>query len=97
MRIPKQGGIKAPLFSLIVVHGELSPTEAYDRIMNRFKLPKSCLNKLDKSGEPTIKNRIRWACRALREDGLIERTRGVWRLTDYAKSRVGLLAEALVG
>jgi len=94
--LPKQGDIKAPLFSLIVINGEISPTEAYDAIMCRFKLPKSCLKKTDKSGEPTIENRIRWACRALREDGLVERTYGVWHLTDHAKSRVKLLAEALV-
>lgn len=96
MRIPTQGEIKAPLFSLIVVIGEMSPTKAYDAVIDHFNLPKHCLDKTNKDGEPTLKNRIRWACRSLREDGLLKRERGVWRLTKEAKKRVSLLAQALV-
>jgi len=96
-KLPDQRDIKSPLFSHVAVTGEISATDGYDFVMRHYNLSESALRLKDKSGEPKLHNRVRWACRALREDGLFERSHGVWKLTKSAKSRLAMMAQALVG
>ena len=81
---PKYEEVEFPLFIEILKRNGTEPKEVYAVLANRFKLTKQDLDKETKEKEPRNKweNIIRFAVKELRKKGLVDKSYGVWRLTD---------------
>lgn len=90
--LPKQKQIEVPLLEAIVeLGGEAKPSDVYPVVTRKFPiLTSGDLTKTLAGGQNNWTNRIRWVRQNLVDEGELDgSTRGLWKITEKGKRRVG--------
>lgn len=99
MAIPAEKDIELPLLQEIeAAGGEAEPSELYDKVARHFSLltPSDQTAKHPRSGLLIWANRVAWARQHLVNKGELDASvRGVWKITDKGRERLGLIPPPL--
>ncbi len=96
MAIPSEKDVELPLLREIEdAGGEARPSDLYDRVARHFpQLTQADREaRYERTGQFIWQNRVQFARNDLVKKGEVDAsTRGIWRITDRGKARLGVIA-----